>query len=246
MKPLPLARRISSAGMLSVRYKVISGSKRAPAGRAARIRSRYALACAVVVTGGLRFGITIARPNWRAVCGSTLASAAPSRRCRCQSSGRVMVMLCTRFDMAWLDMKLFLWTADILRRPMNTGLTQSMNYFRQEITGSIRARRTKELVLGAILDDQTLIHEDDPVCHFSGETHLVRDYHHGHSILRQTDHHIQHFIDHFGIERRGRFIEQHRNRIHRQRPCNRDALLLTARQLAGELVLLRDQAHPVK
>jgi len=31
--------------------------------------------------------------NWRAVCGSTLSSAAPSRRCRCQSSGRVIVSL---------------------------------------------------------------------------------------------------------------------------------------------------------
>ena len=34
--------------------------------------------------------MTIARANWRALCGSTAASAAPSRRCRCQSSGRAM------------------------------------------------------------------------------------------------------------------------------------------------------------
>ena len=33
-------------------------------------------------------GHALARANWRAVCGSTAASAAPSRRCRCQSSGR--------------------------------------------------------------------------------------------------------------------------------------------------------------
>jgi hypothetical protein len=44
-----------------------------------------------VVTGGFRLGITMARPNWRAVKGSTACSAAPSRRCRCQSSGRVIV-----------------------------------------------------------------------------------------------------------------------------------------------------------
>ena len=48
-------------------------------------------ACAVVVTGGLRFGMMIARPNWRAVSPTTSARASPSRRCRCQSSGRTIV-----------------------------------------------------------------------------------------------------------------------------------------------------------
>ena len=36
----------------------------------------------------------MARANWRAVAGSTAAIAAPSRRCRCQSSGRVIVSDC--------------------------------------------------------------------------------------------------------------------------------------------------------
>ena len=34
----------------------------------------------------------MARANWRALCGKTACNAAPSRRCRCQSSGRVKVM----------------------------------------------------------------------------------------------------------------------------------------------------------
>ena len=55
------------------------------------MRSRYAAAISVVVTGGFRFGMMIARPNWRAVCGKTAASVAPSRTCRCQSSGRAIV-----------------------------------------------------------------------------------------------------------------------------------------------------------
>src|SRR6266446_4335865 len=59
------------------------------------MRSRYAAASAVLVTGGLRLGITTARANTRAVWGSTLASAAPSRRCRWASSGRVRVRDCT-------------------------------------------------------------------------------------------------------------------------------------------------------
>src|SRR5512134_1601672 len=73
-----------------------------PAGNAARMRLRYSSASAVVVTGGRRFGITMARANWRAVCGRTAASAAPSRRCRCQSSGRVIV----RVSMAALSQRL--------------------------------------------------------------------------------------------------------------------------------------------
>src|SRR5437899_9150205 len=58
------------------------------------MRSRYAAAKAVVVTGTLRFGITMARAKVRSACGRTLAISGPSRRCRCQSSGRVIVRVC--------------------------------------------------------------------------------------------------------------------------------------------------------
>ena len=44
-----------------------------------------------VVTGGVRLGMMTARPKCLAVCGTTDRMAAPSRTCRCQSSGRVMV-----------------------------------------------------------------------------------------------------------------------------------------------------------
>src|ERR1700682_1282447 len=40
--------------------------------------------------GGFRFGITIARANCRAVAPTTEAMSSPSRRCACQSSGRVI------------------------------------------------------------------------------------------------------------------------------------------------------------
>src|SRR5690606_41782194 len=55
------------------------------------MRSRYAPAIATLVTGGLRLGMITARANCLAANGATLASCAPSRRCRCQSSGRVIV-----------------------------------------------------------------------------------------------------------------------------------------------------------
>ena len=66
-----------------VRYSVISGSNAAPGGTAASTRWRYAAASASVRTGGFRLGITTARPNTRAVKGTTEVSEGPSRRCRC-------------------------------------------------------------------------------------------------------------------------------------------------------------------
>src|SRR5258706_4796800 len=56
------------------------------------MRSRYAFAFFTSTTGGSRFGITMARANSRAVAPTTSAIAFPSRRCACQSSGRVIVM----------------------------------------------------------------------------------------------------------------------------------------------------------
>ena len=74
----------------------MSGSNDTPAGTAARIRSRYASAAAVVVTGGERLGIATALANRAAVAGTTSASTAPSRKCACQSSGRFRVISFTR------------------------------------------------------------------------------------------------------------------------------------------------------
>src|SRR2546422_1333369 len=55
------------------------------------MRSRYSSACCVVRTGGFRLGITMARAKRRALSASTEAMAGPSRKCRCQSSGRFSV-----------------------------------------------------------------------------------------------------------------------------------------------------------
>src|ERR1041385_6356631 len=64
----------------------MSGSKLDPGGRAASTRLRYASASFTFTTGS-RFGMMMARPKWLAVNGSDAFSIAPSRTCRCQSSG---------------------------------------------------------------------------------------------------------------------------------------------------------------
>src|SRR5579883_2339282 len=49
----------------------------------------------MVVTGGTRLGMTMARAKRRAVNGSTAFITALSRRWTCQSSGRLIVKLCS-------------------------------------------------------------------------------------------------------------------------------------------------------
>ena len=60
------------------------------------------------------------------------------------------------------------------------------------------------------------------------------------------DHDVEHLVDHLRVERRGRLVEQHRDRVHRQRARDRHALLLAAGELPGELVLVREQADAVE
>ena len=72
----------------------------------------------------------------------------------------------------------------------------------------------------------------------AGEAHLVGDDDHRHAVLRQGGHRIQHFLDHFGIERRGRLVEQHDLRVHAEGARDRDALLLAAGELARVFVRL--------
>ena len=56
---------------------------------------------------------------------------------------------------------------------------------------------------------------------------------HGHALLGEVDHHVEHFLDHLRVERRGRLVEQHDARVHAERARDRHALLLAAGQLAG-------------
>ena len=64
--------------------------------------------------------------------------------------------------------------------------------------------------------------------------------------LASCDHDVEHLVDHLRVERRGRLVEQHADRVHRQRARDGDALLLAAGELAGKLVLVRDQADAVE
>ena len=108
------------------------------------------------------------------------------------------------------------------------------------------ARLAEEVVLGRVLDDAAVVHEDHPVRDLAGEAHLVRHHHHRHAVPGELDHDVEHLVDHLGVERGGGLVEQHADRVHRQRAGDRHPLLLAAGELAGKLVLLRLEADPVE
>src|SRR5260221_3262042 len=99
---------------------------------------------------------------------------------------------------------------------------------------------------GALLDDETAVHEDQPVPHLARETHLVRDHDHGHAGQRKLLHLLEDAADELGIQRRRHLVEQHQLRLHRERARNRDPLLLTARELARVALGLLAEAHALK
>src|SRR5437762_1973693 len=117
---------------------------------------------------------------------------------------------------------------------------------REELLRALRARRAEELFLLGVLDDPPRVHEDHAVRHLARESHLVRDHHHGHAFLGELDHHVEHFIDHLGVERGGRLVEQHGDRVHRERARDCHALLLTAGELPRVLVLVGEETDAVE
>lgn len=60
----------------------------------------------------------IARPNAAAVCGTTDVRPAPSRTCRCQSSGRVMVRLSGAASLSAAAVQRCRWPAARQRLPL--------------------------------------------------------------------------------------------------------------------------------
>ena len=70
---------------------------------------------------------------------------------------------------------------------------------------------------------------------------------HGHTaFLGQIHHDVEYFLDHFGVKRRCRLVEQHDLGIHAQGARNSHALLLPARQLTGKLRGLFGNTHTLE
>ena len=106
--------------------------------------------------------------------------------------------------------------------------------------------RGEELLRRLDLHDLARVHEDHPVGHAAGEPHLVGDHHHGHALLGEVGHDLEHLVDHLRIQRGGRLVEKHDLRLHGQGAGDGHALLLAAGEIGGILVRLVGNAHALE
>ena len=96
----------------------------------------------------------------------------------------------------------------------------------------------------ALLDDRAVVHEDDgigasrakPISWVTTIIVMPRG---------ELSHHVEHLADQLGIERRGRLVEQHHLRLHRQRARDRHPLLLPTREL-GRVGIHLAEAHALQ
>ena len=84
----------------------------------------------------------------------------------------------------------------------------------------------------ALFDDPAVVDEDDPIGHLPGKTDLVGDDDQRGAGTGEILDDGEHLADQFGIQGRGRLVEQHDLRFHRQGSGDGDPLLLAAGQLA--------------
>ena len=75
---------------------------------------------------------------------------------------------------------------------------------------------------------RAVIEKNDPIGHLFGKTHLVGHDDHRHPGLGQLGHYVQHLLDHFRIQGRRGFVEEHDLGLHGQSPGNGQTLLLSA------------------
>jgi hypothetical protein len=83
----------------------------------------------------------------------------------------------------------------------------------------------------AVFDDDAPVHEHHSIGDAPCETHLVGDDEHRHSLFGELAHDAQYVAHELGVEGARCFVEEHHLGLHRQRTCDRDPLLLAAREL---------------
>src|SRR5271163_4346441 len=104
----------------------------------------------------------------------------------------------------------------------------SMQDLAQEQLRAFMLRMVKKRRWPVHLDNLAPVHENDAIGNLPRKTHLVRYDDHGHALLRELGHRVEHLLHHLRIERGCRLIKQHDLRGHAQCSGNRRALLLTA------------------
>src|SRR5262245_51422574 len=76
--------------------------------------------------------------------------------------------------------------------------------FRQKHLCTLAAWLAEEVRARRVLDDFAFVHEDNTIGDFAGKAHFVSHHNHGHAVLGERYHDIEHLVYHFRVERRGR------------------------------------------
>ena len=105
---------------------------------------------------------------------------------------------------------------------------------------------SRTCVGGALLDDPAVVEEDDQVGDLAGEADLVGDDDQRRAGPGEVLDDGEHLADQFRVERRRRFVEQDDAGLERERPGDRDPLLLAAGELARVGVRLVGEPDPVE
>ena len=95
--------------------------------------------------------------------------------------------------------------------------------------------RAEDLAGRPLLEDAAVVEEADLVGDVARERHLVGGDHHRHAARGELADHLEHLRDELGVERARHLVEEHQLRLHRERPHDRDALLLPAGEPIGVL-----------
>ena len=108
------------------------------------------------------------------------------------------------------------------------------------MSGGLRGQETLQAHGPGMAQDlggAALIQKNHEAGHVAGKVHHVRGDDHGAAFLGQAAHDVQHLAHQFGVQRAGRFIEQHHLGLDRQGPGNGDTLLFALRRKSRISVL---------
>lgn len=84
----------------------------------------------------------------------------------------------------------------------------------EEVLGALGLGVVEELVGRPGFHDLAVGHKHDAIGNAAGKVHLVRDDDHRHALLGQTDHDLEHLVDHFGIEGACGLVKKHGLGLH--------------------------------
>ncbi len=108
------------------------------------------------------------------------------------------------------------------------------------------ARRREDPIRRPLLEDLTVVQEEDARGDVAREAHLVGGDDHGHARCRQIAHDIEHLRHQLRVEGGGDLVQQQQGWLHGQRPHDRHALLLAAGQPIRVLEPLVGQAEALQ